>query len=64
MYYPRGYRSPAFTRADFLYQILSKYGIKYDSSVFPIKTPLYDGTSYDCSPFIIDQGIVEIPAAF
>lgn len=60
---PRGYRSPAFTRADFLYEILSENGIEYDSSVFPVKTPLYDGTSYDCYPFIIDRGIVEIPCS-
>lgn len=60
---PRGYRAPAFTRADFLYEILSKNGIEYDSSVFPVKTPLYDGTAYDCHPFITDRGIVEIPCS-
>ncbi len=60
---PRGYRSPAFSTADFLYEILNKNGITYDSSIFPIKTPLYDGTSYDCRPFIIDHGIVEIPCS-
>ena len=58
---PLGYRAPAFTKADFLYEVLSKNEIKYDSSVFPIKTPLYDGTSYGSRPFIIDRGIVEIP---
>lgn len=60
---PRGYRSPAFSTADFLYEILNKNGITYDSSVFPVKTPLYDGTSYDCRPFIIGRGIVEIPCS-
>lgn len=58
---PVGYRAPAFTKADFLYEILSKNGIKYDSSIFPIKTPLYDGTYYDSRPFIMDRGITEIP---
>ena len=58
---PIGYRAPAFTKADFLYEVLSSNEIKYDSSVFPIKTPLYDGTSYDSRPFIIDRDIVEIP---
>ncbi len=58
---PIGFRAPAFTKADFLYEVLSKNGIIYDSSVFPIKTPLYDGTSYHSRPFIIDRGIVEIP---
>jgi polysaccharide deacetylase family protein (PEP-CTERM system associated) len=60
---PRGYRSPFFTRSDFLYEILSKHGIIYDSSVFPVKTPLYNGTSYSCRPFIIDRGIIEIPCS-
>jgi polysaccharide deacetylase family protein (PEP-CTERM system associated) len=60
---PCGYRAPAFSNADFLYEILNKNGISYDSSIFPIKTPLYDGTSYDCRPFIIDRGIVEIPCS-
>ncbi|MBI4682362.1 MAG: polysaccharide deacetylase family protein [Nitrospirae bacterium] len=60
---PRGYRAPAFSRADFLYEILNRNGITYDSSIIPIKTPLYDGTSYDCRPFIIDRGIVEIPCS-
>jgi polysaccharide deacetylase family protein (PEP-CTERM system associated) len=60
---PSGYRSPAFSKAEFLYEVLNKNGITYDSSVFPIRTPLYDGTSYDCRPFIIGRGIVEIPCS-
>jgi polysaccharide deacetylase family protein (PEP-CTERM system associated) len=60
---PRGYRAPSFSKADFLYEILNNNRITYDSSIFPIKTPLYDGTSYSCRPFIIDCGIVEIPCS-
>ncbi|MBI5739282.1 MAG: polysaccharide deacetylase family protein [Nitrospirae bacterium] len=60
---PRVYRAPAFSSADFLYEVLSNNGIACDSSVFPIKTPLYDGTAYDCRPFIIDRGIVEVPCS-
>ncbi len=60
---PSGYRSPAFTRADFQYDVLNENGITFDSSVFPIKTPLYDGTSFGCRPFIIDSGIIEIPCS-
>lgn len=60
---PRGYRAPAFTRADFMYEVLSRNGITYDSSVFPVKTPLYDGTSFSCSPFVIEHGIIEIPCS-
>ena len=60
---PRGYRAPAFSSAEFLYEVLSENGIKYDSSIIPVKTPLYDGTSYDCHPFVIDRGIIEIPCS-
>lgn len=60
---PRGYRAPAFTRADFMYEVLSRNGITFDSSVFPVKTPLYDGTSYGCRLFIIESGIIEIPCS-
>ena len=60
---PRGYRAPAFSSAEFLYEILSENGIEYDSSIIPVRTPLYDGTSYDCYPFIIDRGIIEIPCS-
>ncbi len=60
---PRGYRAPAFSSAEFLYEILSENGIEYDSSIIPVKTPLYDGTSYDCHPFVIDRGIIEIPCS-
>ncbi len=60
---PRGYRAPAFSSSEFLYEVLSENGIKYDSSIIPVKTPLYDGTSYDCHPFVIDRGIVEIPCS-
>ncbi len=60
---PRGYRSPAFSTADFLYDILSENGLVYDSSIIPVKTPLYDGTSYDCNPFVIKRGIIEIPCS-
>lgn len=60
---PGGYRAPAFTRADFMYEVLHNNGLKYDSSVFPIKTPLYDGTSFSCSPFVMEHGIIEIPCS-
>lgn len=58
-----GYRAPAFSKADFMYDVLSENGLLYDSSIIPVKTPLYDGTAYDCYPFIIDRGIVEIPCS-
>jgi polysaccharide deacetylase family protein (PEP-CTERM system associated) len=60
---PRGYRSPVFSRADFLYEVLSENGIRYDSSILPIRTPLYDGTAYESRPFLADRGIIEIPCS-
>lgn len=60
---PKGYRAPAFSMADFLFEILGENGIEYDSSIFPVKTPLYDGTFYNCYPFIAAQGILEIPCS-
>ena len=60
---PSGYRAPAFSTADFLYDVLRENGLRYDSSIIPVKTPLYDGTSYDCYPFIISRGIMEIPCS-
>lgn len=41
---PIGFRAPYFSVTDdmpWFYESLSKYGFKYDSSVFPLKTPLY-----------------------
>ncbi len=60
---PKGYRSPCFSTATFLYEVLNSNGIVYDSSVFPIKTPLYDGTKYTSKPFVIDYGIREFPCS-
>ena len=60
---PRGYRAPSFSTAEFLYDVLRENGLSYDSSIIPVKTPLYDGTSFDCYPFITDRGILEIPCS-
>jgi len=60
---PSGYRSPAFSKADFLYEVLKENGFTYDSSILPVKTPLYDGSRHDCRPFITELGIVEIPCS-
>jgi len=39
-----GYRAPQFTvveKTSWVIDILQKHGLKYDSSIFPVKTPLY-----------------------
>jgi polysaccharide deacetylase family protein (PEP-CTERM system associated) len=44
MYNPIGFRAPSFSinnETKWAFEILEKYGFKYDSSIFPIKTMLY-----------------------
>lgn len=43
-YNPIGFRAPSFSinnETKWAFEILEKYGFKYDSSIFPIKTMLY-----------------------
>jgi polysaccharide deacetylase family protein (PEP-CTERM system associated) len=59
---PIGYRAPTFSYAPFLYEVLEKEGFKYDSSVMPVRTPLYNWSIYHTSaPFWITPRILEVP---
>lgn len=59
---PIGFRASTFTRAPFLYEVLEECGFKYDSSILPIKTPLYDWSGCeDPVPFWATPRILEIP---
>lgn len=59
---PVGFRASTFTRAPFLCEVLEDCGFKYDSSILPIKTPLYDWSTYaDSAPFWTTPRILEIP---
>ncbi len=59
---PVGFRASTYTYAPFLYEVLESHGFRYDSSILPIKTPLYDWSMYDSSvPFWITPRILEIP---
>ncbi|MEH0019119.1 MAG: polysaccharide deacetylase family protein [Desulfobacter sp.] len=59
---PKGFRSPSFSRFQAMTDILKVYGYQYDSSVIPIRTPLYDGSEFKNSkPFVWENGLVEIP---
>jgi polysaccharide deacetylase family protein (PEP-CTERM system associated) len=59
---PVGFRAPTFTRAPFLYEVLEEQGFKYDSSIMPIRTPLYNWSMYNSSaPFWISPRILEVP---
>lgn len=59
---PIGFRASTYTYAPFLYEVLEEHGFRYDSSILPIKTPLYDWSMYeDSTPFWVTPKILEIP---
>ena len=59
---PIGFRAPTFSRAPFVYEVLENNAFRYDSSVMPIRTPLYDWSMYSGStPFWATPSILEIP---
>ena len=59
---PIGFRAPTFSRAPFLCEVLENNAFRYDSSILPVRTPLYDWSMYSGSdPFWATSGILEIP---
>jgi polysaccharide deacetylase family protein (PEP-CTERM system associated) len=59
---PVGFRAPTFSRSPFLYEVLESNGFRYDSSILPVRTPLYDWSMFgSCEPFWATAGILEIP---
>ncbi len=59
---PVGFRASNCTQAPFLFEVLEENNFEYDSSVFPIKTHLYDWSMYrDSTPFWATPKILEIP---
>jgi polysaccharide deacetylase family protein (PEP-CTERM system associated) len=59
---PIGFRASTCTYAPFLYEVLENYGFRYDSSILPIRTPLYDWSMHENStPFWVTPRILEIP---
>jgi polysaccharide deacetylase family protein (PEP-CTERM system associated) len=59
---PIGFRASNCTHAPFLFEVLEENHFEYDSSVFPIRTPLYDWSMYpDSAPFWVTPKILEIP---
>jgi polysaccharide deacetylase family protein (PEP-CTERM system associated) len=67
----KGYRAPQFTILKdtlWAFEILMKHGIEYDSSIFPVKTPLYGIPDAPLFPYRINSesgetngGLLEIP---
>jgi polysaccharide deacetylase family protein (PEP-CTERM system associated) len=59
---PIGFRAPTFTYASYLYEVLEEQGFKYDSSIMPVRTPLYNWSMYgNSAPFWISPSILEVP---
>ena len=67
----KGYRAPQFTvmkETLWALDILKRQGMEYDSSVFPVKTPLYGIPDAPLFPYVIktaeagdSKGLVEVP---
>ena len=66
--HPLGFRAPNFSlnnQTNWAFKILEKFRIKYDSSIFPIKTPLYGLSNVPLIPYRIgkNSSIIEFPLA-
>jgi len=61
---PKSFRAPYFSISEhnlpIIFSFLKNLGYTVDSSIFPIKTPLYGINNFDSTPKIID-GILVIP---
>ena len=57
-----GYRAPQFTvveKTSWVVDILKKNGLKYDSSIFPVKTPLYGMPDAPLFPYHISSSNIK-----
>lgn len=60
----KGYRAPQFTitkKTLWALDVLKKNGLEYDSSIFPVKTPMYGIPDFPPYPSRLSNSIVEIP---
>lgn len=63
---PIGFRAPDFSLNDntkWALKILERNGFKYDSSIFPFKTPLYGSSKAPLTIYKISKNITEFPLA-
>lgn len=59
-----GFRSPTWTASltdDWLWDLLTSLGFRYDSSLFPFRTHMYGSRDNPVRPFHLRPGLVEIP---
>lgn len=63
---PTGFRAPNFSLNDktkWALKILERNGFKYDSSIFPLKTPLYGNSKAPLTIYQISKNVTEFPPA-
>jgi polysaccharide deacetylase family protein (PEP-CTERM system associated) len=63
---PIGFRAPNFSlnnKTKWALKILERNGFKYDSSIFPFKTPLYGDSKAPLEIYKISKNITEFPIA-
>lgn len=63
---PIGFRAPNFSlnnKTKWALKILERNGFKYDSSIFPFKTPLYGNSKAPLTIYKISKNITEFPLA-
>lgn len=63
---PLGFRAPHFSldnKTKWVLPILAELGFKYDSSIFPVKTPEYGVVNAPLDPYKISSALWEIPPA-
>ncbi len=63
---PRGHRAPYFSvnrETPWFADVLLDHGLEYDSSIFPIRNPLYGFPGAPRFPFRLANGMAEFPAS-
>lgn len=72
-----GFRAPNFSvtrETAWAYEVIREHGLEYDSSVFPLKTPMYGVSGAPKGPYFVDadapfgeygasDGLLEVPVA-
>lgn len=62
----KGFRAPNFSlnqQTKWALKILEKYNFQYDSSLFPLRTPLYGAKQTPLAIHQISDGLIEVPLA-
>jgi polysaccharide deacetylase family protein (PEP-CTERM system associated) len=63
---PQGHRAPYFSvnaTTPWVFEVLARHGLRYDSSVFPVRSLLYGYPGAPRLPYVTAQGLWEVPAS-